>query len=280
MLLLRRALDMHDLMLAQLALLDEEPRSGGALLAELQRRLGDEWPISGGRAFVALEALEAEALAEVDTSAQRTTYRLTEAGTAALKERAAAPILTTLSRPSRKGLAAPTGAIGELGEVAVLFTDVVASTELFDREGDTQAHEMLRRHFALLHTAVDEHGGRVVKNLGDGLMVVFDAAGPAAECALAMQRAVDACADPLELRVGIASGEAVCDEGDYFGRPVIVAKRLCDVARPGDIVLADATHRLIPAMPGQSLEPVGVLQLKGLSEPVAASAMRTGPQAA
>jgi class 3 adenylate cyclase len=278
--MVRRALDIHDLMLAELALLDELPRGGGALLVELQRRLGADSRISGARVFVALDALEAEGLAEVESSEGRASYRLTSEGTVALRERAGAPILATLSKRRRDEVSRPTAAVGELDEIAVLFTDVVGSTELFDREGAAQAHEMLRRHFGLLRSAADEHGGRVVKSLGDGLMVVFDAAGPAAECALAMQRAIDECDDPLELRVGIASGEAVCDEGDYFGRPVIVAKRLCDVARPGDIVLADATHRLIPAMPGQSLEPVGELQLKGLSEPVAASAMRTGPQAA
>ena len=101
--------------------------------------------------------------------------------------------------------------------MAVLFTDVVSSTELFDRHGAAHAHEMLQRHFALLRSAAADNGGRVVKSLGDGLMLVFDAAGPAVECALAMQRAVAGCSDPLKLRVGIASGEAVCDEGDYFG---------------------------------------------------------------
>ncbi|MFL5894896.1 MAG: adenylate/guanylate cyclase domain-containing protein [Thermoleophilaceae bacterium] len=276
----RRSLDKHELLLVVLAVLAEQPHSGGELLVELQRRLALGWAISGGRVFVALDALEAEDLAKVDTRDGRACYRLTPAGMAALKERAGAPVLATLSRSPEAAPADAKATIGQLGQVAVLFTDIVSSSALFDRHGTAHAHEMLRRHFTLLRSAVSDSGGLVVKSLGDGLMVVFAGPGPAVECALAMQRAVADCADPLELRVGIASGEAVCDEDDYFGRPVIVARRLCDVARPGDVLVAEATHRLIPASAGQRLEPVGELQLKGLSEPVAASAMRTGPRAA
>jgi class 3 adenylate cyclase len=276
----RRTLDRHELLLVVLALLEESPRSGGALLVELRGRLGDGWTIAGGRIFVALDALEAEGLVEVQSHDGRASYRLTAAGTAALRERAGTPVLASLSQSPQPAPADTSPATSELGQVAVLFTDVVSSSALFDRHGTAEAHELLRRHFALLRSAASDNGGRVVKSLGDGLMVVFDGAGAAVECALAMQRAVTECDDPLELRVGIASGEAVCDDGDYFGRPVIVAHRLCDVAQPGDVLVADATQRLIPALPGRRLEPVGELQLKGLSEPVAASAMRTGPQAA
>lgn len=275
----RRSFDKHELLLVVLALVEESPRTAGAILTELQRRVGDDWLVRGGRVFVALDALEAEGLTEVHSADGRASYGVTPAGAEALRERAGAPILAHLSG-SAQGGPAGTRVAGELGQVAVLFTDVVSSTALFDRHGTAHAHEMLSRHFKLLRSAASDNGGHVVKSLGDGLMVVFDAAGPAVECALAMQRAVAECEDPLELRVGIAWGEAVSDEGDYFGRPVIVARRLCDVAPPGDVLVTDATHRLVPASPGRQLEPVGDLQLKGLSEPVAASAMRTAPQAA
>jgi class 3 adenylate cyclase len=159
-----------------------------------------------------------------------------------------------------------------LERVAILFTDVVGSTELLDRLGDDAAHQVRRRHFALLREAVGNHGGREVKSLGDGLMVVFGGVDAAVACGVAMQRAMSASDDPLELRVGIASGEVVCEDGDYFGRPVIVARRLCDAASGGQTLVSEPP-------PGADAHAVGPLTLKGLSEPVTASAVRTAPLA-
>lgn len=275
---MRRRLDQTDLLLVILALLQGTPRTGGALLAEAQRRLGSERLVVAGRVFVALDALEAEGLVAVDTDEARTVYRPTLAGTAALEERAAAPVLADLARD--KPEAPDVAELGVLGQAAVLFTDVVASTELFDHHGAAHAHEMLKRHFALLRAIASEHEGHVVKTLGDGLMVVFTAPADAVRCALAMQRAAADSPDPLELRIGIASGEVVRDEGDYFGRPVIVAHRLCDTAGTGDVLVADATRQLVPAAAEQDARPLGELRLKGLSEPVRATALRTPTRAA
>jgi class 3 adenylate cyclase len=115
-----------------------------------------------------------------------------------------------------------------------------------------------------------------VKSLGDGLMVAFGNARAAVACGLAMQRAVAECEDPLELRVGIASGEAVGEDNDYFGRPVIVARRLCDAARGGEVLVSEPPPGLVAGSAARELEP---LVLKGLSQPVAASAMRVHPLA-
>jgi class 3 adenylate cyclase len=153
---------------------------------------------------------------------------------------------------------------------------VVGSTELLDRLGDDAAHRLRRRHFALLRQALRDHGGREVKSLGDGLMVVFPDLGVAVACALAMQRA---CGDPDDgaaLRIGIAAGETLSEEGDYFGRPVIVARRLCDAAGGGEVLVSEPDRRL-PGAAGHRLEPLGPLVLKGLREPVPAGALR--PQA-
>ena len=82
-----------------------------------------------------------------------------------------------------------------------------------------------------------------MKNLGDGLMVVFPAASAALTCAVAMQQAVhrdNAGAErPLGLRVGVSAGEATKEADDYFGDPVIEAARLCARAEAGQILVAD-----------------------------------------
>src|SRR4051812_18673743 len=98
--------------------------------------------------------------------------------------------------------------------VTVLFTDLVGSTAMFDRRGDDAADALRREHFAALRTAIAATGGREVKSVGDGLMVVFSSAVAAVRCAIAMQRATAAAVRGPQLRVGLDAGEPVADRGD------------------------------------------------------------------
>ena len=75
--------------------------------------------------------------------------------------------------------------------VAVLFTDIVGSTALASSLVAEAADELRREHFSILRQAVAESGGTEVKNLGDGLMVVFGSASAALSCAVAMQQGVE-----------------------------------------------------------------------------------------
>lgn len=171
------------------------------------------------------------------------------------------------------------------GVVTLLFTDVVGSTELLDRVGDDVAEEMRCRHFTLLRRALDDAGGSEVKNLGDGLMASFTSPREALGCAVAMQRAVaDANrADPasaVRVRIGLHAGETVADDGDYFGRAVVVAKRLCDRAAAGQILAGDLVRVLVGSGGGFRFTPAGHLTLKGLTEPLAAVVVEWGPASA
>jgi class 3 adenylate cyclase len=166
-----------------------------------------------------------------------------------------------------------------LEQVTIMFTDMVGSTAMLDRLGDDAAHELRRRHFALLRRATRDHGGREVKRLGDGLMLAFGSARAAVECAIAMQRAVAEDEDPLQLRIGIATGETLREDDDYFGRPVVDARRLCDAARGGDVLVSEPMRELVAVRGAHGFESLGPLALKGLSEPVAASAVRARPLA-
>jgi class 3 adenylate cyclase len=160
--------------------------------------------------------------------------------------------------------------------VTVLFTDIVGSTRLLDRLGDAASHALHRRHFDLLGRALRETGGRQVKTLGDGVMAVFAAPSAALACAAAMQRAVDAerVAGPrLEMRIGVHSGAAIHEDGDYFGRTVVVAKRLCDAAAAGQILTSQDSVSGAGADVGRRAIPVGALALAGLRLPVPAAAI-------
>jgi class 3 adenylate cyclase/tetratricopeptide (TPR) repeat protein len=161
-----------------------------------------------------------------------------------------------------------------------VFTDLVGSTDLMSRVGEAAADELRREHFGLLRVAIAEHGGREVKNLGDGLMVVFDGVTGALSCAVAMQQAIAGRSSDRELlaiRVGVASGEAEVDDNDYFGLPVVEAARLCAKADGGEILATELVRMLARSRSDVELVSVGALELKGLDEPVASYRVRWSP---
>ncbi|MBI5311327.1 MAG: adenylate/guanylate cyclase domain-containing protein [Actinobacteria bacterium] len=205
------------------------------------------------RAASGLEMLEAEGLVESTSDGDQVFYRTTPSG------------LATLERHGRF----PGGA-------AVLFTDIVASTELIAEFGEDGAHERRQRHFSLLRAAVAAHCGREVKSLGDGLMVIFADPAAAAACAVAMQRSVAGDSDRLGLRIGLHAGELLREGNDFFGTTVIVARRLCEVAEAGQIVASDELLALNEDEPAAA-QSIGAVALKGLDEPVCASELLWSP---
>jgi hypothetical protein len=156
--------------------------------------------------------------------------------------------------------------------VAILFTDVVGSTELSQRLSPEGADVVRRGHFSILRQTLDDAGGTEVKNLGDGLMAVFGSASAALDCAVAMQRAVERDNRDHEhtvgLRVGLSGGEVTREEDDYFGDPVIEAARLCAACGSGEILAADVVRLMAGRRSRHSCRPVGELTLKGLPDPV------------
>ena len=157
--------------------------------------------------------------------------------------------------------------------VTILFTDLVGSTLLFDRQGDEAADDVRREHFAALRRAVAEHDGREVKSTGDGLMVVFSSAVAGVRCAVQMQRAT-AEAGYLELRVGLDAGEPLPDGDDLYGTPVNVASRLCDAAAPGEILATEVVCRIARPRIGELIRPAGAMRLRGISDRIAVSQIR------
>jgi predicted ATPase/class 3 adenylate cyclase len=158
--------------------------------------------------------------------------------------------------------------------LTVLFTDLVGSTSMLSALGDDAADEVRRSHFSILRRAIAEHRGSEVKSVGDGLMVAFTSAREAVSCAAEMQQAVSAQKDCLELRVGIDAGEPIHDRGDLYGMPVVVARRLCDAASGGQVLVSDVVRMLSERRLEMALEAVGPMRLKGVDEPVLAHAVR------
>src|SRR5215475_15852330 len=164
--------------------------------------------------------------------------------------------------------------------VTVVFADLIGSTALHERLDAESVRSLMGRYYGALHAAVEAHGGTVVKLLGDGVMAAFglprvaeDDAMRAVRAALAMQQAFRALArerSGIGLRVAVNTGEVVVNAAtdDVVGDPINVAARLQDAARDGDVVLGDATRRLVGAL--VTLVPLGSVALKGRAEQVAA----------
>ncbi|MFN2375302.1 MAG: AAA family ATPase [Candidatus Binatia bacterium] len=203
---------------------------------------------------------------------------------------AASPVRTRTDTPtsSTGGARAPTGrASGDAGArkvVTIVFADLAGSTALHERVDAESAHRLMERYYLALRRAVESHGGTVVKLLGDGVMAAFglhhvteDDALRAVRGAAAMQdafralvRAEGEALGAVGLRVAVNTGEVVvaAGEDDVVGDPVNVAARLQEQGRDGDVVLGEATRRLVSTR--VTLEPLGSVSLKGRAEAVAA----------
>jgi DNA-binding SARP family transcriptional activator/DNA-binding CsgD family transcriptional regulator len=158
--------------------------------------------------------------------------------------------------------------------VTILFTDLVGSTSLFQRDGDEAAEVVLREHFAAQRRAVAEHGGREVKSTGDGLTVAFSSVVAAVRCAVDMQRAMANAPGKLALRVGLDAGEPLADGEDLYGTPVIVASRLCNAAAAGQILATEVVRHIAGPRVAELMSPAGERRLRVITRPVAVAEIR------
>jgi class 3 adenylate cyclase len=150
----------------------------------------------------------------------------------------------------------------------ILFTDMEGSTTLTERLGDAKAQELRRTHDRIVRDALKAQGGSETKHTGDGIMASFPSASLAIECAVAVQRAIAEQGEtPLRVRIGLNAGEPVAEEADLFGTAVNLAKRICDQAEPGQILVSDVVQQLA-AGKGFTFADKGEATLKGFEKPV------------
>jgi class 3 adenylate cyclase len=162
--------------------------------------------------------------------------------------------------------------VQQTGTMTFLFSDIVGSTDLLTRLGERDWDDVLRKHFSVLREALAEHAGSEVKNTGDGLMAVFGSAINAVDCALAMQqqalRVVVVGGTPVGIRIGIATGEATHDQGDWFGTPVVEAARLCAPAGTNESWATGLVRMLAGSQVDARFVSIEAQSLKGFDQPV------------
>jgi class 3 adenylate cyclase len=161
--------------------------------------------------------------------------------------------------------------------LAVVYTDLVGSTETVARLGPQAGEEWRKRHLSVLREALGSHGAREIQHFGDGMLVVCGSASEAVGCAVAMQQRVaranqrrDALA-PFSVRIGVSAGEGTEDIEGVHGLVVVEAARLCASAKGGQILASELVEVLCAGRGGHRFAPVGRLELKGLPAPVSAA---------
>jgi adenylate cyclase len=150
---------------------------------------------------------------------------------------------------------------------AIAFVDLADFTTLTERRGDEAAAKTAAGLLELAEAAGRREGGRVVKELGDGVLLRF----PDAERALrAVRELVGSTTDAglPAAHAGIAAGSVVVRDGDVFGRTVNLASRIADLAGPGDVVVEEGVVVALPRGTA-AFEPIGRVELKGIADPVA-----------
>jgi adenylate cyclase len=157
-------------------------------------------------------------------------------------------------------------------EGTIVFTDLVGFTEFTATRGDAEALELLVTQDRVLRAALPGDA-RVVKELGDGLLLWFPEPAVAVLTALSLRDGLDAESSvtglPLWIRVGMHHGTALQRGEDLIGHDVNVAARIVDVAAPGDVLVSDTVRAGVdPRTPGVRFDELGPVVMKGVPAPI------------
>lgn len=177
----------------------------------------------------------------------------------------AAPGGRTPGSPNYRPHAAPDGT------VTILFCDVSGFTEMTERFGDVESQNLLATYFGIVRERSSAHGGYEVKCQGDEAMLAFAGAGQAVRCAIDIQRslvAYNATRPDAAIRahLGLHTGEAIQDGGDFLGRTVILASRITDEAQAEEILVSSLLHELTANSPDLVFGPPRTATLQGVTD--------------
>jgi class 3 adenylate cyclase len=162
--------------------------------------------------------------------------------------------------------------LGEAGTARTfVFTDIVDSTKLLEALGEEKWQKLLKWHDKLLRERIEEAGGEVIKQTGDGYFVAFGSPAGAVDAAIAIQRALEEEPIAPDVRIGVHSGKAIhTEDDDYTGQGVNIAARIGALAAGGEILVSTASLDGASRFQLSDRRPE---TLKGFSDPVEVAAV-------
>jgi len=149
---------------------------------------------------------------------------------------------------------------------AIVFADIVGSTATME-QNEKLALKNLARMREVTYPQVEAHAGKVIKELGDGFLAVFNSAIKATTCSLDIQKELKEENDP-KLRISIHIGDVVVEKGDVFGSGVNIASRLNSHAPIGGIAVSGDVWRQLQNKGEYAVRSLGLKEMKGVSEPM------------
>lgn len=163
--------------------------------------------------------------------------------------------------------------MSEHTELAILFSDVVGSTKLYELMGDLKARETVAHCIDLMTRATEACGGTVIKTMGDEIMATFETADGAADAAASMQQFISEELDvdevPVAIRVGFHFGPVMLEQADVFGGAVHIASRMTTTAKAGQIITtAETVERMSPDWQPNTRQ-IDLAPVRGATEDIA-----------
>jgi class 3 adenylate cyclase len=155
---------------------------------------------------------------------------------------------------------------------AVAFTDIVGFTEFCAVRGDDEAVALLSLQEQLVRDALPP-GARIVKELGDGLLLWFPTAAPSLTTCLDLQESFERESRdpllPLWVRIGLHWGRPASRGDDLVGHDINVTARIVDVAGPGEVLVSEALHAQVASSAFEvQFDELGPVVMKGVPEPI------------
>jgi adenylate cyclase len=150
---------------------------------------------------------------------------------------------------------------GEL-TVAIAFVDLVGFVSFTEEQGEQEALDLLERFVVTIEDSLPA-SARVVKNIGDGVMIVGNDPVALTDWAIDFQEGFERRSRP---RIGIHYGRTLYRDGDYYGRNVNLAARVVARAHAGEVLVTEPVRDTVPETPALYFEPIGDVQLKGFKD--------------
>ena len=149
---------------------------------------------------------------------------------------------------------------------AIIFTDIVNYTKTMERD-EQFALDLLHKQREIMLPIIEQHNGKLLKEIGDGTLMMFDIAIEAVWCAVDIQKAVQPV-EGLSLRIGVHIGDVVLEVNDVFGSGVNVASRIESLAPNGGICISEDVWRQIRNHGDFIVVSLGKKKLKGINYPI------------
>jgi adenylate cyclase len=170
-------------------------------------------------------------------------------------------------------------------EVAIVFADVVGSTQLYEQFGDTKASETVATCLEIMKDATQQYGGTVIKTIGDEVMSTFNTVDEAMGAAVMMQGRITADTRkeggiPVSIRIGCHFGPVVQEQNDIFGAAVHTANRMTSQAKARQIIISGETVKKMSAELQKQTRQIDVATVRGRLDEVALYELLWNPEEA